>query len=122
VGSYKADASPEMLQHHDWHQSQVIARLRPDVSLASAIAQVSAVQYQEHLRYPRDPVADDVAPRSLNDALASDVKKPLQIMMAAVGCMLLIGCLNVANLLVARGRHARKKWPFAAHSVHSVHD
>jgi putative ABC transport system permease protein len=106
---YKADASPEMLQHHDWHQSQVIARLRPDVSLASAIAQVSAVQYQEHLRYPRDPVADDVAPRSLNDALASDVKKPLQIMMAAVGCMLLIGCLNVANLLVARGAARQKE-------------
>ena len=30
------------LQHHDWHQSQVVARLRPDVSLASALAQVGA--------------------------------------------------------------------------------
>jgi hypothetical protein len=33
---YQADASPEFLQHHDFHQSQVVARLRPDVSLASA--------------------------------------------------------------------------------------
>ncbi len=106
---YKADASLEMLQHHDWHQSQVIARLRPDVSLASAVAQVSAVQYQEHLQYPHDPVAEDVASRSLNEALASDVKKPLQIMMGAVGCMLLIGCLNVANLLVARGAARQKE-------------
>ena len=48
---YKADASPEMLQHHDWHGSQVVARLRPDVSLASAIAQVGAIQYQNHLQY-----------------------------------------------------------------------
>ena len=40
---YKSDASPEMLQHHDWHGSHVVARLRPDVSLASAIAQVGAV-------------------------------------------------------------------------------
>ena len=106
---YKADASPEFLQHHDWHQSQVIARLRPDVSLASALAQVGAVQYQLHLQYPTDPVAEDVAPRSLNEDLAGEVKKPLNLMMSAVGCMLLIGCLNVANLLVARGAARQKE-------------
>jgi len=100
---YKADASAEMLQHHDWHGSQVVARLRPDVSLASAIAQVGAVQYQNHLKYPHDAVAEDVAARSLNEDLAGDVKKPLTLMLSAVACMLLIGCLNVANLLVARG-------------------
>ena len=106
---YKADATPEFLQHHDWHQSQVIARLRPDVSLASALAQVGAVQYQLHLQYPNDPVAEDVAPRSLNEDLAGDVKKPLNMMMSAVGCLLLIGCLNIANLLVARGATRQKE-------------
>jgi predicted permease len=106
---YQADATPELLQHHDWHQSQVVARLRPDVSLASALAQVGAVQYQLHLQYPHDPVAEDVAPRSLNEDLAGNVKKPLKVMMSAVGCMLLIGCLNVANLLVARGAARQKE-------------
>src|SRR5580692_9077201 len=106
---YKSDASPEMLQHHDWHGSYVVARLRPDVSLASAIAQVGAVQYQNHMLYPLDPVAEDVAPRSLNEDLAGNVKKPLTLMLSAVGCMLLIGCLNVANLLVARGAARQKE-------------
>jgi predicted permease len=106
---YQADATPELLQHHDWHQSQVVARLRPDVSLASALAQVGAVQYQLHLQYPHDPVAEDVAPRSLNEDLAGKVKKPLNVMMCAVGCMLLIGCLNVSNLLVARGASRQKE-------------
>jgi predicted permease len=106
---YQADATPELLKHHDWHQSQVVARLRPDVSLASALAQVGAVQYQLHLQYPHDPVAEDVAPRSLNEDLAGNVKKPLKVMMSAVGCMLLIGCLNVANLLVARGAARQKE-------------
>jgi predicted permease len=106
---YKADASAEMLQHHDWHGSQVVARLRPDVSLASAIAQVGATQYQNHLLYPNDPVAEDVVSRSLNEDLAGDVKKPLTLMLSAVGCMLLIGCLNVANLLVARGAARQKE-------------
>jgi predicted permease len=106
---YKADATPELLQHHDWHQSQVVARLRPDVSLASALAQVGAVQYQLHLQYPHDPVNGEVAPRSLNQDLAGNVKKPLQLMLSAAGCMLLIGCLNVSNLLVARGAARQKE-------------
>lgn len=106
---YQAYVTPEVLQHHDWHQSQAIARLRPGVSLASALAQVGTVQYQLHLQYPHDPVNEDVAPRSLNEDLAGDVKKPLSLMMAAVGCMLLIGCLNVANLLVARGAARQKE-------------
>ncbi len=106
---YQADAKPEFLQHHDYHQSQVVARLRPDVSLASALAQVGAVQYQLHLQYPYEPVAEDVASRSLNEDLAGKVKKPLNVMLSAVGCMLLIGCLNVANLLVARGAARQKE-------------
>src|SRR6185437_9491059 len=106
---YKANASAEMLQHHDWHGSYVVARLRSDVSLATAIAQVSAVQYQNHLLYPHDPVAEEVVSRSLNEDLAGDVKKPLTLMLSAAGCMLLIGCLNVANLLVARGAARQKE-------------
>jgi predicted permease len=106
---YKADAAPELLQHHDWHQSQVVARLRPDASLASGLAQVGSLQYHLHLQYPHDPVNEDVASRSLNEDLAGNVKKPLNLMMSAVGCMLLIGCLNVSNLLVARGAARQKE-------------
>jgi putative ABC transport system permease protein len=98
-----------MLQHHDWHFNQVVARLRPDVSLANALAQVGAIQYQLHLQYPHDPVAEDVVPRSLNEDLAGNVKKPLNLMMSAVGCMLLIGCLNLSNLLIARGTARQKE-------------
>ncbi len=106
---YQADATAEMLQHHDWHQSRVVARLRPGVSLASAVAQVGAVQYQLHLQYPHAPVNEEVAPRSLNEDLAGNVKKPLRLLLWAVGCMLLIGCLNVSNLLIARGAARQKE-------------
>lgn len=106
---YQAVATPEELKHHDWHQSRVIARLLPTVSLASAVAQVEAVQYREHLQYLNDPVAEDVAPRAITDDLAKDVKKPLILLMSAVACMLFIGCLNVANLLVARGAARQKE-------------
>lgn len=104
---YKADAEPKFLQRHDAHLSLVVARVRPGVSLASAIAQVSTLQYQLHLQYPH--VAEDALARSLTEDLAGNVTRPLDIMLSAVGCMLLIGCLNVANLMVARGAARQKE-------------
>jgi putative ABC transport system permease protein len=98
---YKSGLPPEILQHHDFHFTRVIARLKPDVSLGSALSQVGAVQYRLHMNL-NAPVAEDVAPKSLTEDLAHDVKRPLVLLLWAVGCMLLIGCLNVANLLVAR--------------------
>jgi predicted permease len=107
--TYLSGLPPEIVPHHDYHFSRVVARLRPDVGLASALSQVEAVQYRLHSQYLNAPVAEDVVPRTINDDLAKDVKKPLLLLMCAVGCMLLIGCLNVANLLVARGAARQKE-------------
>jgi putative ABC transport system permease protein len=106
---YLSGLPPDIVPHHDYHFSTVVARLRPDVSLGNALSQVAAVQYRLHMENLHAPVAEDVAPRTMNDDLARDVKKPLLILMCAVACMLLIGCLNVANLLVARGAARQKE-------------
>jgi predicted permease len=106
---YQEGLPPDMLKHHDYHFNRVVARLRPNVSLATALSQVEAIQYQLHLENLHAPVAEDVAQRSMTDDLARNVKKPLTILMCAVGCMLLIGCLNVANLLVARSAARQKE-------------
>jgi predicted permease len=100
---------PEILTHHDFHFTRVVARLRPDVSVAGALSQVEAVQYQLHLQNLHAPVAEGVAPKTLILDLAEDVKKPLIILLWAVACMLLIGCLNVANILVARSAARQKE-------------
>ena len=99
---FRSGLTAENLQYHDHHWSWVVARLRSDVSLTTALSQVGALQYREHLQYLHQPVAEDVASRTISEALAQDVKKPLIILLGAVGCLLMIGCLNVANLLVAR--------------------
>jgi predicted permease len=106
---YKSGMSPELLGYHDHHFSYVVARLRPEVSLANALSQVGAVQYRLHMQYLNDPVAEDVVSRTLSQDLAKDVTKPLVVLLAAVACMLLIGCLNVANLLVARSAARQKE-------------
>jgi hypothetical protein len=95
--------------HHDFHFSRVVARLRPDVSLASALSQVGGGAVSTALQNLHAPVAEDVASKTLIEDLAQDVKKPLIILLCAVACMLLIGCLNVANLLVARSAARQKE-------------
>ena len=106
---YTSGLPADVVTHHDYHFTRVVARSRPDVSLASALSQVEAVQYQLHLQNLHEPVAEGVAPKTLVEDLAEDVKKPLIILLCAVTCMLLIGCLNVANLMVARSAARQKE-------------
>jgi len=106
---YQSVTPPEYLHSYAYHTSHVVARQRPDVSLANAIAQVSNVQARLHAGYPNQAVSEAAIPRTLNDDLGSDVKKPLLLLVCAVACMLLIGCLNLANLLVARGAARQKE-------------
>ena len=120
---FRSGLDAENLQYHDHHWSWVVARLRPDVSLANALSQVEAVQYQEHLQNLHDPVAEDVASRTISDDLAQDVKKPLIILLCAVGCLLLIGCLNRGEPSggAVRGaaegdRHPQRAWSAADHA------
>lgn len=107
--TFASGMPPDILKHHDYHFARVVARLRPDVSLASALSQVEAVQYQLHLQNVPAPVAEDVAPKTLIQDLAQNVTKPLTLLLWAVACMLLIGCMNVANLLVARSAARQKE-------------
>lgn len=106
---YAQTFTPEGYAKHDMHQSLVVARLRADVSLASALQQVSALQYQLHLANGSRPVAEDALSRPVLDAFTDKVRSPLIVLFCAVGCMLLIACLNVSNLLVARAASRRKE-------------
>ena len=106
---YASGLPPDILRHHDFHFTRVVARLKPNVSLTSALSQIEPLQYQLHLQNRPAPVAEDVASKTLIQDLAQDVKKPLIILLCAVACMLLIGCLNVANLMLARSAARQKE-------------
>jgi predicted permease len=106
---YAQTFSPEDYGMHDGHQSKVVARLKPGVSVAAATGEVSALQYQIHVAYASKPVAEDVWSRSMIDDLAKNVRTPLLVLLGAVSCMLLIACLNLTNLLVARSATRRRE-------------
>lgn len=92
-----------------------VARLRPGVSLAAANAEINSFQHtiQSGLR------AEDVATISAQltpyqQILVGTNRTPLLILLAAVAGLLLVGCVNIANLLLSRALGRRQQMAVAA--------
>ncbi|HLH15986.1 MAG TPA: ABC transporter permease [Bryobacteraceae bacterium] len=90
-------------QRHDTHFLSVIARLRPGVALDQARQEIDAISARYRRSNPGDAIARGANALPLQEALVRDARPGLLLLLAAVGCVLLISCVNVANLLLARG-------------------
>jgi predicted permease len=107
---YRIDTSAEAAQSHYDHMNDVVARLRPGVSEEQATEEINAIQHQLYLQLNTSgAVARGAVSKPLLKDIVHDVKTPLYVLMAAVGCLLLIACLNLSNLLVARSAARRKE-------------
>jgi putative ABC transport system permease protein len=103
------EQSSEMMQAVDMHNFFVVARLRPGATLAQALSQVDTAEKQVHAAHPTPSTANGASARTLLDGVVHDAKATLYTLMGATSCVLLIACLNVANLLVARSASRRKE-------------
>jgi len=104
------DTPAVILQSHYSHSFYVVARLKLDVAAERATQELSGIQHQIFLRFHASgPVSEQVIAHPLLNTIVHDVKTPLYVLMAAVGCLLLIACLNLSNLLVARAAARRKE-------------
>jgi predicted permease len=78
-----------------------IARLKPGVPLAQAVAEMNTLQ-QAISRQTPDHVALSASAIGLRPYLTGSSRSALLMLFAAVGTVLLIGCVNITNLLLAR--------------------
>lgn len=79
-----------------------VARLKPGVSLAQALANLDSIASQLAAAYPKSNRGKTFAPIPLRDQLTGPVQSMLYMLLGAVLLVLLIACANVSNLLLAR--------------------
>jgi len=91
------------------HHYAVVARLKPGISLRQAQAAMNTISSRLEQSYPGDNKGWGAVVVPLHDDLVSDVRPALLVLLGAVAFVLLIACVNVANLALVKTLSRRKE-------------
>jgi putative ABC transport system permease protein len=100
--------NPSFKQMRGNHRFNVIARLKPGVAIEHARSELDGIARQIRLEHPGELTGRGANVVSLADRMVSGVRPMLLVLLGAVAWVLLIACVNVTNLLLARAV-ARKR-------------
>lgn len=87
----------------DYHWLEVVARLKSGVTLDHARANMNTIGARIAQNYPHSNKDWGVTVDRMTDLVRSQYKTSFYILLGAVGMVLLIGCANLANLMLVRG-------------------
>ncbi|HKE82270.1 MAG TPA: ABC transporter permease [Vicinamibacterales bacterium] len=96
-----ASFPPGLRGNFTWHSAQIVARLKPGITLEHARQSMSALSLRVTAKDFRGPHAVTMIP--LREEMAGKTGTALIILLWAAAALLLIGCVNLANLLLSRG-------------------
>ena len=107
LGNLRAEKG--VLQRDNHPGFSALGRLKPSVTLTQASAELDNIAHELTRRYPESNTGRTINARTLLEAGVSDYRQSLQLLLIAVGCVLLIACANVVNLQLARALSRSKE-------------
>ncbi len=95
-------------QAHGTNYLFTIGMLRPGVTPAQALAELRGIQIQIDKQFPANAHGLNIQP--LSQQVFGDLRSIMNILLAAVGFILLIACVNLANMLLARASDREREF------------
>jgi putative ABC transport system permease protein len=93
---------------HGTNYLYTVGLLRPGVKLSAGLAELRGIQAQIDAQFPGNKHAIDIEP--LSQAVFGDLRAIMNILLAAVAFILLIACVNLANMLLARATDREREF------------
>jgi putative ABC transport system permease protein len=102
-----ASFPPWMRTNFTWHDANIVARLKPGITLEHARKSMAALSLQVTAKDFRGPHSVEMYP--LREEMTGKMQMALIVLLCASAALLLIACVNLANLLMSRGAARRRE-------------